>query len=185
MDYSQRYKAELVTAIHNIDLLKVNQVIDCLKEAQSHSRRIFICGSGSAGAAGSQFLADTIKQANFKHGSRLRALCLNAQIPPPPDGPHEHTRDRVFIEQLKGFGEPGDAVIGISGSGDAASVLGVLEYANWIGCKTISITGSTSGKVASAANINVTVPATHAGSTEDALMAVCHMIGYYFLDSEQ
>lgn len=184
MDYGQRYKADLVTAIHNIDLVKVNQVIDCLKEAQSHGRRVFTCGSGGAGAAGSQFLADTIKQANSKHGSWLRVLCLNAQIPTPHDNVTEQTRDRVFVEQLKGFAEPGDIVIGVSGSGSATSILGVLEYGTWIGCRTIALTGSSSSKIASVANISVTVPAVHAGSTEDALMAVCHMIGYYFLDSE-
>lgn len=184
MDYGERYKAELVTAIHNIDLVRINQVIECLKEARSYSRRIFTCGSGGAGASGSQFLADTIRQGNFKQGPRLRILCLNAQIPTPPDTASEQTRDRLFIEQLKGFAEPGDVVIGISGSGNAASILGAFEYASWIGCRTIAVTGS-AGKIANVANINVTVPASHAGSTDDALMAICHMIGYYFLDSDE
>ena len=185
MDYGERYKAELVTAIHNIDLVKVNQVIDCLKDARSHSRCIFTCGTGGAGAAGSQFLADTIKQANIRKGPRVRILCLNAQIPTPSDGATEQPRDRLFLEQLKGFAEPGDALIGISGSGNAASIVAAFEYANWIGCRSIAISASSTGKIASVANINLTVPPSHAGSTDDALLAVCHMIGYYFLDSDQ
>jgi len=185
MDYGERYKAELVTAIHNIDLVKVNQVIDCLKDARSHSRCIFTCGTGGAGAAGSQFLAETIKQANTKRGPRLRILCLNAQAPSPPDIATEQTRDRLFVEQLKGFAEPGDLVIGISATGNATSLAAAFEYANWIGCRTIVISGSSGGKLTAVANLSVMVPPSHAGSTDDALMAVCHMIGYYFLDSDK
>jgi len=184
MDYGERYKAELVTAIHNIDLGKVNRVLGYLKEARSRARHIFTCGAGTAGAASSHFLVETMKQANVKNSPRLRILCLNNQIPTPPDIADERHGDRVFLEQLKSFAEPADVLIGISASGNAASIIAAFEYGSWIGCSTIAVTGSSTGKIASMANVTVTVPASHSVSTDDALMAICHMIGYYFLDRD-
>jgi D-sedoheptulose 7-phosphate isomerase len=184
MNYPEQYKAELVRAIDNIDSGRINQVIKCIKEASCHGRRIFICGSGGAAAA-SQFLVDMTKYANLKRTPRLRAMALNPNFPPPPDGSGDPSNDRVFVEQLKTFAGPGDVVVLISGSGNAPTVICALEYASWIGCRTISLTGNDGGKLAGLAEINVHVWASHAGSIEGALMAVCLMIGYYFIDPDQ
>jgi D-sedoheptulose 7-phosphate isomerase len=94
-------------------------------------------------------------------------------------------RDPVFVEQIKNIAEHGDIVVGISFSGNSASVLRAFEYANRIGCRTISITGGDGGKLAAISNIAILVPASHVGSVEDGLMIVCHMIGYYFANFDE
>jgi D-sedoheptulose 7-phosphate isomerase len=90
----------------------------------------------------------------------------------------------VFLEQLKNFAEPGDVLLSISGSGNSANVLKAVEYANSIGCKTIALTGRDGGKLGPMANLNIQVPVPHMGRIEDAHMIICHMIGYYFMDTE-
>jgi len=92
--------------------------------------------------------------------------------------------DCVFTEQLKNFAEQGDLVLAISGSGNSPNVLSAVEYANSIGCKTIALTGRDGGKLGAMAQLNIQVPVPHMGRIEDAHMIVCHMIGYYFMDTE-
>ena len=92
--------------------------------------------------------------------------------------------DSVFVEQLRNFAQPGDLVMGISGSGNSPNVIRALEYANSIGCRTIALTGRDGGKLAPLAQLSIEVQAPHMGRIEDAHMMVCHMIGYYFMDAE-
>jgi len=88
------------------------------------------------------------------------------------------------VEQLKNFAEPKDVVMGICTSGNVPSVVNTIEYASWIGCRTIGITGCEGGDVTRLAEVAIQVPVTHAGSIEDVHMIICHMIGYYFVDFE-
>jgi D-sedoheptulose 7-phosphate isomerase len=184
MDYSERYKADLVSALHNVDSGTVQRVVECLREARSRNRRILVCGSNDIGAAGAQSLADALRQAKPNKGQRLRVLNLNSQVPSASgrDYANGRLRDRMIVEELKTFAEPGDVVVGISASGDPVSVLNALEYASWINCRTVAITGLEDTRIAGVATINLTVSATHSATLQDAVMAVCHMIGYGFVD---
>jgi D-sedoheptulose 7-phosphate isomerase len=75
--------------------------------------------------------------------------------------------------------------MGISTSGNAANVVSAIEYASWIGCRTIGVTGCDGGKVAALADLSIQVPVYHVGSIEDSHVIICHMIGYYFADFER
>ena len=90
----------------------------------------------------------------------------------------------VFEEQLRNFARKGDLVMAISGSGNSPNVLRALEYANSIGCRTIALTGRDGGKLGPLATLEINVPEPHMGRIEDAHMVVCHMICYYFMDTE-
>ena len=91
--------------------------------------------------------------------------------------------DAIFAEQLKNFAQPGDVVLGISGSGNSPNVLRAMEYANSIGCRTIALTGRNGGQLGPMAQLEIRVPIQHMGRIEDGHMIVCHMIGYHFMDS--
>jgi D-sedoheptulose 7-phosphate isomerase len=75
--------------------------------------------------------------------------------------------------------------MGISGSGNSPNVLRAMEYAKSIGCRTIALTGWDGGKLGPMAQLQIRVAATHMGRIEDGHMIVCHMIGYYFMDTEK
>jgi D-sedoheptulose 7-phosphate isomerase len=90
----------------------------------------------------------------------------------------------VFVEQLKNFAQPGDVLMAISGSGNSPNVLRAVEYANSNGLKTIGLTGRDGGKLGPLAGLNIQAAVPHMGRIEDAHMIVCHMIGYYFMDTE-
>ena len=171
--------------MHNVDSGTVQRVVECLREARSRNRRILVCGGNRIGAAGAQSLVDALRQAKPNKGQRLRVLNLNSQVPSGsgPDYVDSRLRDRLIVEELKTFAEPGDVVVGISASGDPVSVLNALEYASWINCRTIAITGSDDARMSAVASIFVKVSATHSATLDDAVMSICHLIGYSFVDS--
>ena len=181
MDYPEQYRTQTLNAIQSVDLSKVMQAIQMFNEARTHGRRIFVCGDGNVGSKAAQSLCDMVKGANFNRSSRFRILALSDER-----ASREQTSDaRVFVEQLKNFAEPEDVVMGVCTSGNSPNVVNAIEYAAWIGCRTIAVTGCDGGRMAELAELNLRVSSTHVGSVEDAQMIICHIIGYYFTDVEK
>lgn len=184
MNFPEMYKKDLLDAIDKIDTGKVNQIIDWFREARDESRTIFVCGNGGSASTASHFACDMVKGASYKRDKRFRIMALTDSLPTLTAYSNDVTYDIVFAEQLKNFAKPGDVVMAISGSGNSPNVLRAIEYANSIGCKTVGLTGRDGGKLGSLAQLNVQVPVPHMGRIEDAHMIICHMIGYYFMDTE-
>lgn len=183
--FAEQYKTELIKAIDSIDSTKVEQAIDWFREARENNRHIFTCGNGGSAASASHFATDIIKGASYLRDKRFRILALTDSLSTLTAYSNDVNYDCVFAEQLKNFAEPGDVVLAISGSGNSPNVVEAVKYANEAGCKTIALTGRDGGKLGPLAQLNIQVPVPHMGRIEDAHMIVCHMIGYYFMDTER
>ena len=180
--FAEEYRNETLRALELIPLEKVQQAIDWFREARDAGRRIFVCGNGGSASTASHFACDIVKGASYNRQSRFRIIALTDQIPTITAYANDVSYDAVFVEQLKNFAEPGDLLMGISGSGNSPNVLRAIEYANSIGCRTIALTGRDGGKLGPVAQLNIHVPVPHMGRIEDAHFIVCHMIGYYFME---
>ncbi|MDO8634734.1 MAG: SIS domain-containing protein, partial [Dehalococcoidia bacterium] len=82
----------------------------------------------------------------------------------------------IFIEQLKNLMQPGDVVIGISGSGNSMNVIKAIEYANKNGGHTVGISGYSGGKLLKVAQENVHVPSSNMQNVEDLHLIVLHLL---------
>jgi D-sedoheptulose 7-phosphate isomerase len=178
------YKNDLLQAIDNIDLEKVGEAIEVLKQARDANRHIFVCGNGGSASTASHFACDMVKGASFGRESRFRIMALTDSLPTITAYSNDVSYDCIFAEQLKNFAQPGDVVMAISGSGNSPNVLRAMEYGKSIGCRTIALTGRDGGKLAPLADINIQAKIPHMGRIEDVHMIVAHMIAYNFMDSE-
>jgi D-sedoheptulose 7-phosphate isomerase len=184
MTFSETYREQLFQTISKLDLSKVDLAIDWLKEARANGRHIFVCGNGGSASTASHFACDIVKGASYQRSSRFRIMALTDNLATLTAYSNDVGYDCVFAEQLKNFAQPGDVLIAISGSGNSPNVLRATEYANAHGLKTIAMTGRDGGKLGLMAQLNIQAPVPHMGRIEDAHMIVCHMIGYYFMDTE-
>jgi D-sedoheptulose 7-phosphate isomerase len=182
--FAVSYLTGLRKTIDTIDLNKVEQAIDWLREVRDEGRQIFVCGNGGSAATASHFVTDMLKGASFGREKRFRILALTDSLPTISAYANDVCYDCVFVEQLKNFAHAGDVVMGISGSGNSMNVVSAIEYANSIGCRTVALTGRDGGKLGPLAQLDIHVPEPHMGRIEDAHMIVCHMIGYHFMDCE-
>jgi D-sedoheptulose 7-phosphate isomerase len=184
MTFSEQYKAGLLEAIEAIDLGRVEQAISWFREARDAGRHIFVCGNGGSASTASHFACDIVKGASYNRAVRFRIMALTDQLPTITAYANDVGYECIFAEQLRNFAEPGDILLGISGSGNSPNVLRAFECANAIGCRTIALTGRDGGRLAPLAELNIQVPVPHMGRIEDAHMIVCHMIAYRFMDEE-
>ena len=183
MNFSHAYKDELIKAIETIDLAKVHQAIDWLSETRANGRTVFVAGNGGSAATASHFVCDMLKGASYQRDSRFRILSLNDNMPTLTAYANDVGYDVAYAEQLKNFAQPGDLYIAISGSGNSPNVVKAMEAANAMGCRTIALTGRDGGVLATLAQLNLNAPVQHMGRIEDAHMIICHMIGYYFMET--
>jgi D-sedoheptulose 7-phosphate isomerase len=184
MNFPARYKADIVSAVESIDVEKVIEAIELFKRARARRRNIFVCGATRGASAAARILCDMITRASFERPVRFRAFALDDRASGPETPQAAVDSEKVFVEELKNFVEPGDVVVGISASENAPAILRAFEYAASIGCKMVAFTGLEGGKWASLANIVISVGSTHFGTVEDTHVIICHMIGSYFLEGE-
>ena len=184
MSFPDQYRTDLIQAIQAIDTAKVNEVIGLFKDARASGQAIFVAGNGGSASTASHFACDIVKGASFQRDSRFRIMALTDSLPTITAYSNDVGYDCVFTEQLKNFAKPGDIFMAISGSGNSPNVVNAMEWANSAGCKTVALTGRDGGKLGKVARLNLQVPVPHMGRIEDAHMIICHMIGYYFMDTE-
>lgn len=184
MNFAEKYREDCRKAIDSIDTGLVQKAIGLFIEARANDRQIFVFGNGGSASTASHFVCDMVKGASFNRPKRFRIQALTDSLPTITAYSNDVAYEAVFVEQLKNFARPGDLVMGISGSGNSPNVLRAFEYANSIGCHTIGLTGRDGGKLAGLSKLHIHVPNPHMGRIEDAHMVICHMICYYFMDTE-
>lgn len=179
-----QYQNEVLRAIASVDLTKVNMAIEWFHEVRLQGGTIFVAGNGGSAATASHFVCDLLKGASHARETRFRILALTDNLPTLTAYSNDVGYDAVFVEQLKNFARPGDLYMAISGSGNSSNVIRAMEYAKSRGCRTLALTGCNGGKLAPLAQLNIHVAAPHMGRVEDVHMIICHMIAYYFMESE-
>jgi D-sedoheptulose 7-phosphate isomerase len=64
----------------------------------------------------------------------------------------------VFSRYVEGLGRPGDALLGLSTSGNSPNVIRAFEAAKKQGMKTVALTGKDGGKLGPMADVEIRVP---------------------------
>ena len=82
----------------------------------------------------------------------------------------------VFVEQLKNFFNPGDVIIGISGSGNSSNVLKAIEFVNNNNGVSIGWTGFDGGQLKEIAHHSINANINDMQISEDIHMTLVHML---------
>jgi D-sedoheptulose 7-phosphate isomerase len=183
--FLEDYRQDLCGILGRIDLARIRQAIDWLAEARDQGRTVFTCGNGGSAATASHFACDLLKGASYNRARRWRVICLVDQMPTISAYANDVNYAAIFAEQLRNFAAAGDLLLAISGSGNSANVVGAAEYARSVGARTIGLTGRDGGQLGRRVDLNILVPVQHMGLIEDAHLVICHMMGYWFMESEE
>lgn len=108
---------------------------DTLAAAVKAARRVYICGNGGSAA-------NAIHMANDLLACGIRAHALTADVATLTAIANDFSFDEIFSRQLSVYGEPGDLLLAMSGSGKSRNILLAIETASKIGMNVIRIFGS-------------------------------------------
>ena len=175
------YLDDFSALLKKVDPKEVETLVDLIAEAYAKDQFVFIIGNGGSGANASHLCEDLGKGTlhNFENQKRLKVMSLTDNTPYILAYGNDLGYDRIFVEQLKNFAQPGAVLLSISGSGNSANVLKAVEWANANGLKTVGITGYDGGKLRKMCRYNVHVPSHNMGAVESVHLVLFH----YLLDS--
>lgn len=169
------YLNRLQETIRRLDKNEINKFINMLLDARDADKQIFIMGNGGSASTASHFCCDFNKGSSYGFNKRFKFICLNDNVPGMMAYANDVSYDDVFVEQLKNFFNPGDYVIGISGSGNSKNVLKAIEYANANGGVTIGLTGFNGGKLKQICAHSVNMNVDDMQISEDLHMMMDHL----------
>lgn len=177
-DNINNYKQNLMKEIEKLDNGVIESVIKLLLKARDEDKQIFIFGNGGSGATASHITGDFDKGLSLgkPRNKRYKFISLVDNSPTLLSLANDVSYDDIFVEQLKNFINPGDLVIGISGSGNSENVLRAVEFAKSNGNKVIGFTGFDGGKLKKLSDISVHVALNDMQIVEDVHMMLGHLI---------
>jgi D-sedoheptulose 7-phosphate isomerase len=137
--------------------------------------KVMFCGNGGSAADAQHLAAELMGRFLIDRGP-LPALALSVDTSALTAIGNDYAFDEVFARQLRGLGRPGDVLVAISTSGNSANVLKALDAAREIGVKTLGLSGGAGGRMASACDLCLCVPATRTDHIQEMHIAVGHML---------
>lgn len=170
------YLQQLRRLIDNLDLAGVERLIALLRECWSEDRRVFLVGNGGSSATASHIVNDLQKCLQLETGKALKALCLSDCTPLVMAWANDTDYSNIFAPQIECWGEPGDLLIAISGSGNSPNVLEAVNAAQRRGVRVFGLAGFMGGELAASADECLVVPSTDMQQIEDVHMIVLHMV---------
>ncbi|MCI0531976.1 MAG: SIS domain-containing protein [candidate division Zixibacteria bacterium] len=113
-NYIDNYFHEMEQICKRIDRAAVDRVIETLYSAWKYDKTVFIMGNGGSASTATHFVCDLSKCTIVEGKKRLRAICLNDNIPLMSAWTNDNGFDNLYSEQLKNLMRKGDVLIGIS-----------------------------------------------------------------------
>ncbi len=153
------------------DILDAAQAI---AHAFKSGRKLLLFGNGGS-AADSQHIAAEFMNRFLIERPPLPAIALTTDTSILTSISNDYAFEEVFSKQIKALGKKGDIAIGISTSGNSANVIKGFRVAKKLGMVTIALTAE-GGKIASNADIALSVPSKSTPRIQEAHIAIGHIL---------
>lgn len=176
MNIINNYITDLHKILDALPLDQIETVISILHQARLDNKQVFIMGNGGSGSTASHFVCDLAKNTRKKNWPLFRVIGLTDNMASFSAYANDEGYENVFSQQLAGFVQPGDVVIGISTSGNSPNVLRAIKLAREKNAQTIGFTGFNGGLLGDLSDVNVHIKSDCIERVEDVHLILEHMI---------
>jgi D-sedoheptulose 7-phosphate isomerase len=170
------YFSDLQEMVRTLSQSNLQEIVDVLEETYHQGRRIFIMGNGGSAATASHFALDLAKNTIIPGAPRVKAISLTDHVPLITAWSNDTAYEHIFAEQLANMIEQGDAVIGISASGNSLNIINAIHVAKASHATTIGMLGAKGGKIKHMVDAYVLAPGQNIEQEEDAHLILAHII---------
>lgn len=181
----EAYLQESRDILARLDPAQIEAVVDVLFEAWEAGRTVYLFGNGGSAANAQHLAADLFKCTASPGKPRLRALCLNDNMPLVSALTNDDGWSEIYTEQLGTWWQAGDVAFGLSVHGGVGSdragpwsqnLVAALRYANEHGGKSVGFVGYDGGEMARVCTAAVVVPVESTPHTEGLHVVLHHLI---------
>lgn len=153
---------------------KCIQFSQMLIETYRNGGTVFSCGNGGSHCDAMHF-AEELTGRYRKDRRPLGALALG-------DSSHvtcvsnDYGFQYIFSRQVEGLGRKGDALIGLSTSGNSENVIQAFQAAKAKGMKTVALLGRDGGKLKAMADLAIVIPAQTSDRIQEMHIKIIHTV---------
>lgn len=172
------YIKNINSTIKALDEKQIRNLIELLYSAYKENKMVFVIGNGGSAANASHFAQDLAKGTRKypEQAKRIKALSLTDNLPFITALGNDEGYDTIFEQQLRTFGNPGDVLICISGSGNSPNIIKAVNWANDNMLVTVGITGFDGGKLMELSKYSVHVPLNDMFTCESIHSIIFHFV---------
>ena len=162
--------------LKDIELHKdIVSVVDVICESFQRGNRVVFCGNGGS-AADAQHLAAELSGRFYKDRKALPAEALHCNTSYLTAVANDYDYDSIYSRLVDGTMGYGDALIGISTSGNSKNIVKAFEVANQKNITTISLTGDDGGLLKNISDYCLKVPSTDTPRIQESHILLGHII---------
>ena len=137
--------------------------------------KLLIAGNGGS-AADAQHIAGEIVGRFLFDRAPMAAIALTTDTSIMTAVANDYGFDAVYERQVRGLGKPGDLFIGISTSGNSASILKACAAAREMGITVAGMTGAGGGRMAEHCDILMRVPSERTFMIQQVHITLGHIL---------
>lgn len=169
------YTDNLGKALQMEAMQQVPVLAEAMREAWRSRNAIYFCGNGGSAGNAIHLANDFLYGVGKQHGTGMRVESLSANAAVLTCLGNDIGYDRIYAEQLRVKGNPGDVLVVLSGSGNSPNIVKALEIANAQGMHTFAILGYSGGKCKQLAKHPLHFPIDDMQIAEDLQLVIGHM----------
>lgn len=166
---------QVIAALADTMTPAITAMADSLRATLSNGGKLLIMGNGGS-AADAQHLAAELVGRFLRERAGLPAIALTTDTSILTAVGNDYGFDHVFSRQVEALARPGDAVLGISTSGNSPNVLAALQAARQRGCRTLALLGRDGGEIAAEVDLPLIVPAWETPHIQEAHLTIIHLL---------
>lgn len=153
----------------------MQHTVDTCVDIIRNDGKLLICGNGGSAADSQHFAAEIVGR--FRKERRpWPAVALTTDSSVLTAVGNDYGFDEIFARQVEGIGRPGDALIGISTSGNSPNILNAVQTARKMGIFTIGLLGRDGGTVAKEMDLPLIVKTQDTARIQEAHIFLIHCI---------
>jgi D-sedoheptulose 7-phosphate isomerase len=176
LSYIHSYIQTVVDLLVQLPEEPIREVTAAMRSAYLDGKQFFAMGNGGSAATASHIANDFQKCIPEVGGRPCRAMSLTDAGPLIMAWANDSDYADVFAEQLRTWVQPGDVVIGISGSGNSENVIRAIQLANAVGAVTVGLSGYDGGRLKDCVRYSLHVPVSNMQQAEDLHMILAHLL---------
>ncbi len=162
--------------LNNETLLNTIEEVACvIIEAFQNGNKVLFCGNGGS-AADAQHLAAEFSGRFYSDRDPLPSEALHCNTSYLTAVANDYGYDQVYSRIVKGQGQKGDVLIGLSTSGNSENITKALQTANDLGMITVGFTGEGGGQMKELCLHLINIPSNDTPRIQEAHIMVGHII---------
>ena len=153
----------------------VGDCVNIIVSAFKNGNKVLFCGNGGS-AADAQHLAAEFSGRFYTDRDALPSEALHCNSSYMTAVANDYSYDVIYSRLIKGIGNKGDVLVGLSTSGNSKNIINAFEVAKEKGMITIAFTGSTGGKLKEYSDQLINVPSDDTPRIQECHITLGHII---------